>query len=227
MGRDNSLNRTSRSLRLILSVLGMALATSLIPSPVHARTPPNVADVVGAPITRQVFDHWMYVAAKSTANPGQPVIVPGDPPKFTECITRVRKTSPRQRHDSAKALRNDCRQLFTSLRNPVLDLLITAHWFQDRAFTDHIAFGPAQVRRAFDTDRRKQFQTDADFKAFLRETGQTIKDVIFRVRVNLIYQALLNKEHLTPTALSAEVGRLFKSKTTCARYYAMSDCVRA
>jgi hypothetical protein len=185
----------------------------------------NVADVVGAPISRQVFDHWMFVAAKGTAGRGQPVIVPADPPRFTECITRVRRTSPLHRHDSEEALRDDCGQLFASLKDQVLDLLITAHWFEDRAFTDHIAFTPAQVRRAFDADKREQFQRPADFRAFLTETGQTIDDVIFRVRVNLIYQALLNKEHLTPAALSAEVAHLFKSRTTCARYYAMSDCV--
>ena len=138
----------------------------------------------------------------------------------------MRETSPRHRHDSEKALREDCGQLFASLRDQVLDLLITAQWLEDRALTDHIAFTPAQVRRAFAADEREQFQTPKEFKAFLSETGQTTHDVIFRVRVNLIYQALLNKEHLTPAALSAEVAHLFKSMTTCARYYVTSECVR-
>jgi hypothetical protein len=226
VGRDNTANRKSLSLRLSLLVFGVVLATWLIPSVVRAGTAANVAEVVGTPITRQVFDHWMFVTAKSSASRGQAVIVPADPPRFTECITRVRETSPRHRHDSEKILRDDCGQLFVSLRDQVLDFLITAHWLEDRAFTDHIAFTPAQVRRAFAADKREQFQTPGDFKAFLTETGQTIEDVIFRVRVTLIYQALLNKEHLTPTALSTEVAHLFKSRTTCARYYAMSDCVR-
>jgi hypothetical protein len=203
------------------------LATWLSPSVGTAGTAAKVADVVGTPITRGVFNHWMFVTAKSSTSRGQPVIVPTDPPNFTECITRVRETSPRHKHDSEQTLRNDCAQLFVSLRNQVLDFLITAHWLEDRAFTDHIAFTPGQIRRAFAADKREQFQTPAEFTAFLTETGQTIKDVIFRVRVTLIYQALLNKEHLTPSALSAEVAHLFKSKTTCDRYYAMSDCVRA
>jgi hypothetical protein len=227
VGPDNTTNRKSLSLRLSLLVFGVVLATWLIPSAGTAGTAANVADVVGTPITRQVFDHWMFVAVKSSASRGQPVIVPADPPKFTECIARVRETSPRHRHDSEKILRDDCGQLFVSLRDQVLDFLITAHWLEDRAFTDHIAFTPAQVSRAFDADRRGQFQTPADFKAFLADTGQTVEDVIFRVRVNLIYQALLNKEHVTLAALTAEVAHLFKSRTTCARYYAISDCVRA
>jgi hypothetical protein len=208
-------------------VFGVVLGTWLVPSVGTAGTTANVADVVGTPITRQVFDHWMFVTAKSSSGRGQPVIVPAGPPKFTECIARVRETSPRHRHDSEKSLRDDCGQLFVSLRDQVLDLLITAQWLEDRALTDHIAFTRAQVRRAFAADKREQFQTAADFKAFLTETGQTVQDVLFRVRVNLIYQALLNKEHLTPAALSAEVAHLFKSRTTCARYYVMSDCVRA
>jgi len=208
-------------LRLSLLVFGVVLATWLIPSVGTAGTTANVADVVGTPITRQVFEHWMFVTAKSSTSRGQPVIVPTDPPKFTECITRVRETS-RHRHDSENTLRDDCGQLFVALRDQVLDFLITAHWLEDRAFTNDIAFTPAQVRRAFDADKREQFQTPADFKTFLTETGQTIEDVIFRVRVTLIYQALLNQEHLTPAALSAEVAHLFKSRTTCARYYAMS-----
>jgi hypothetical protein len=227
VGLDNTAHRKPLSLRLSLLVFGVVLGTWLVPSVGTAGTAANVADVVGTPITRQVFDHWMFVTAKSSTGRGQPVIVPTDPPKFTECIARVRETSPRHRHDSERTLREDCGQLFVSLRDQVLDFLITAQWLEDRAVTDQIAFTPAQVQRAFAADKRQQFQTPADFKAFLAETGQTIQDVIFRVRVNLIYQALLNKEHLTPAALSAEVAHLFKPRTTCARYYVMSDCIRA
>ena len=56
----------------------------------------SVADVAGNPITTQAFNHWMYVAAKSQAaqNPGQPVIVPNDPPNFNNCIAQVRKQIP-------------------------------------------------------------------------------------------------------------------------------------
>ena len=56
----------------------------------------SVADVAGNPITTQAFNHWMYVAAKSQAaqSPGQPVIVPNDPPNFNECIAQVRKADP-------------------------------------------------------------------------------------------------------------------------------------
>ena len=60
-----------------------------------------VVDVAGNPISTQAFNHWMYVAAKSQAaqSPGQPVIVPNDPPNFTNCIAQVRKDDPEPRED--------------------------------------------------------------------------------------------------------------------------------
>ena len=78
----------------------------------------SVADVAGNPITTQAFNHWMYVAAKSQAaqSPGQPVIVPNDPPNFNKCIAQARKEIPQPGQDRDQdAARRDCKQLFTSL----------------------------------------------------------------------------------------------------------------
>ena len=61
------------------------------------RLPSNsVADVAGNPISTQAFNHWMYVLAKTQAaqSPGQPVIVPNDPPNFTKCIAQVKAEIP-------------------------------------------------------------------------------------------------------------------------------------
>src|ERR1700759_2478674 len=56
----------------------------------------SVAEWAGNQITTQAFNHWMYVAAKSQAaqSPGQPVIVPTDPPNFNNCINQARKEIP-------------------------------------------------------------------------------------------------------------------------------------
>ena len=53
-----------------------------------------VVDVAGNPVSTQTFNHWMYVAAKSQAaqNPGQPVIVPNDPPNFDNCSAMKQAT---------------------------------------------------------------------------------------------------------------------------------------
>src|SRR5881398_1414711 len=69
----------------------------------------QVAVMAGNPISTQAFNHWMYVAAKSQAaqSPGQPVIVPTDPPQFTKCIANVRQAVPSLAKQSDKTLRGD------------------------------------------------------------------------------------------------------------------------
>src|SRR5207302_9711363 len=92
----------------------------------------SVANVAGNPITTQAFNHWMFVAAKSQAaqSPGQPVIVPNDPPNFNSCINQARKEIPSLAKTATKTLRTDCKQLFTSLSSQVMDFLIKAYWYQ-------------------------------------------------------------------------------------------------
>jgi hypothetical protein len=186
----------------------------------------NVAVVIGTPITRHSFDHWMSIVAAGSAGQG-PVIVPTDPPQFAGCISQVRRELPRLTRVSDRMIRADCRQLFADLSRQALGYLIKAQWYERQAQADHIVLTYAQVRRALEVDKRRQFKTATQFRQFLRRTRQTTADVRFRVRVNLVYKALLTSEHLTPRALEAEVAGRFKTKTKCARYYVMSDCAAA
>src|SRR5947209_12629393 len=90
-------------------VLAIAIAVAGCGSAVPGN---SVADVAGNPITTQAFNHWMYVAAKSQAaqSPGQPVIVPNDPPDFKQCIANVKKQIPQLAKTPAKQLKTDCNQ---------------------------------------------------------------------------------------------------------------------
>ncbi len=92
----------------------------------------SVADVAGNPISTQAFNHWMYVLAKTQAaqSPGQPVIVPNDPPNFTNCIAQVKAEIPSLAKTADKTLKADCGRVFTSLSSTVLDYLIKAYWYQ-------------------------------------------------------------------------------------------------
>ncbi len=153
----------------------------------------SVADVAGNPITTRAFDHWMYVAAKSQASqsPGAPVIVPNDPPNFNNCVAQVRKQVPTLAKASDKTIRGDCKQLFTSLSSQVMDFLIKGYWYQAEAAREHINVTPAQVQKAFETAKKQQFPTAAGFTSFLTQTGQTLQDILFRFRINQIFQKLL------------------------------------
>jgi foldase protein PrsA len=167
----------------------------------------SVADVAGNPISTQAFNHWMYVASKSQAasQPGAPVIVPNDPPDFKNCIAQVRKQIPTLAKKPDKQIRSDCKQLFTTLNNQVLDFLIKGYWYQAEAAREHIKITAAEVNKAYQTAKKQQFPTEAGFKAFLTQTGQTLQDVLFRFRVNVAFQKLVAKQtkKITPTVIKS------------------------
>ena len=166
-----------------------------------------VVNVDGNPISTRAFNHWLYVAAKSQAaqSPGAPVIVPNDPPNFTNCIAQVRKQVPTLAKAKDSQIQADCKQLFTSLSNQVLNFLIPAYWYQAEAAKENIHVTDKQVQAAFEKAKKQQFPTDAQFKAFLAQTGETLPDILFRFRVNQIFQKLLAKQtsKVTPKAIAA------------------------
>ena len=170
-------------------------------------TPSNsVALVAGNPITTRAFNHWMFVAAKAQAaqSPGQPVIVPNDPPHFSKCVTQVRAQIPALKKVTDKQLVADCKQLFTSLSSQVMQFLITAYWYQADAHKLGIKITSAQIQTALTAAKKGQFSTAAQFQAFLTTSGQTLQDILFRVRVQQLYSKLLAKHPtaVTPAAIS-------------------------
>jgi foldase protein PrsA len=165
----------------------------------------SVADVAGNPITTQAFNHWMFVAAKSQAaqSPGSPVIVPSDPPNFDKCVAQVRKQVPSLAKTATKQLRADCKQLFTSLSSQVMDFLIKGYWYQAEAAKLGVKVTNAQVQDAFNKAKSQQFQTPAQFQNFLSQTGQTTNDILFRFRINQLFQKLIAKHttQVTPATI--------------------------
>lgn len=206
---------------LVVAVMAVILA---LPARVLGALPADVASVAGTPISRQVFDHWMFVNIKSNTNPGEALVVPTDPPRFKRCIASVRALIPGVHRISASTLRADCAVLFRQVSGQALDFLIIADWERIEATADGIVITAAQVDHAYQVDRRRQFGTPAGFRRYLRHTGETVADVRFRIRVTLVHAALLKAEHLTEGALGGELKRRFKRQTACARFYTVSDC---
>ncbi|HTU86672.1 MAG TPA: peptidyl-prolyl cis-trans isomerase [Solirubrobacteraceae bacterium] len=174
----------------------------------------SVADVAGNPITTQAFNHWMFVAAKSQAaeEPGQPVIVPNDPPQFTKCIADVRKAIPSLAKTKAATLRTACQQQFTSLSSSVMDFLITAYWYQADAHKLGVKVTNAEVQNAFAAAKKQTFPTAAGFNSFLSETGQTLDDIVYRFKINTIVQKLVAR--YTKPVTQANIVAYYNSHPT-------------
>jgi hypothetical protein len=187
----------------------------------------NVVACVGARrLTRAKFDHWMYIAAKGNAeaSPGTPVIVPTDPPRFKNCIKQARAQISPLKKTSATKLRAECNELFKSLSHTVLDFLIKADWYQNLAAGNDVVVTNRQAWHELNVLRRTEFRTHRQYRRFLKQTGQGISDVLFRVRVNIVYRRLI-KIYGSDTALNAAARQALLTKTYCHRLYtAPHDC---
>src|SRR4029077_15066744 len=146
-----------KSLRSILALgaffvlLAAALAGCGSSSGSGSSVPDNsLAVVAGHPLSTKGLKHLMDVAAGGEAaqRPGQPVIVPEDPPNFPKCIAQVRQQIPSLKKTADKTLNADCNQLFTSLSRAVMDFLIKAYWYQADAHKLGMKVTDAQVAKA-------------------------------------------------------------------------------
>jgi foldase protein PrsA len=198
MKRTRYYQRLTMKARRLTPALGAFFVLALSVAGCGGSVPGDaVVNMAGNPITTAAFNHWMYVAAKGQQQaPNQPVIVPNDPPSFAQCIAQARKEIP-QLADPKKfpdsTLRTDCKGLFTTLSGQVLDVLIKSYWYQAEAAKQHINVTDAEVQKEFNKDKKQAYPTDAAYQAFLTQTGFTTADLLFRVRITLIFQKLLAK----------------------------------
>ncbi len=85
-----------------------------------------------------------------------------------------------------------------------MDFLIRAYWYQAEATKLHFKVTNAELQTQFQQAKKQQFPTAAAFQTFLTQSGQTMQDILFRVRVNAIYKKLLAKHQATVTAAAIQ-----------------------
>jgi foldase protein PrsA len=183
----------NRIVRLILA-LGAIFVAVVAVSACGSGIPGNsVAVVAGVPVTSRAVDHWGYVAAvgESESEPGSPVIVP-DPPTYKKCVAALKKIAPASVPHST--LVTACQQQFAQ----TLEYLVRSYWIQGQAAAEKLKVTPAQVQAKFTAAKKQEFKTAAQFQTFLKETGQTVNDILYRFRISLLATKLA-----TPAAVKA------------------------
>jgi foldase protein PrsA len=169
-----------------------------------------VADMAGNPISTQAFRHWLYVYAvfQSSQTPGAPVIVP-DAPNFTQCIAQLRKQVPPTQKITDATLKADCNNGYKQLRDLTLDNLIREYWYQAYAASKKVKVTDAEVNQVFTTAKKQQFPSEAQFQAYLKQSGQTLQDVLYNIRVNQILRKLVAQA--APKATVAQATAYYNS----------------
>lgn len=115
----------------------------------------------------------------------------------------------------------------------VMGFLISADWVIGEAANLHVEASAVEVRRKFDQLRRQQFGKPGEFRTFLRTTGQTVADLMLRVRLSLLTTRMQRRAegrgsaHARQRALKRFVKsfeRKWTAQTYCEPLYKMSRC---
>jgi hypothetical protein len=181
-----------------------------LPPPALVPAIPAPTEVVLAcagqyPITGAAFNHWAKVARKSD-----------EPAGARKHGTKVRPLP------------------VAITVSEVMGFLISGDWVIGEAAQLGIPLSEATVKRRFDHIRGQQFPRRREFRHFLRESGQTIADLLLRVRLNMLSAAIQKRVGASaknPTdrqrALS-EFVRGFKARwraqTVCVKAFTVADC---
>jgi foldase protein PrsA len=183
----------TKVLRLALALCALAATVAVVAG--CGGVPGNaVAEVDGTSIEKDSFEHWMNVAAKSS---GQPNASVPDAPEYTKCVADKRKTAPKPAKGQPKTtdqqLKDQCKQEYEALRDQVLQLLVSFQWIQGEAEEMGIKVSDAEVKKSFDQQRKQSFPKDADYKKFLKDSGQSEGDVMLRVKLDLLSNKIRDK----------------------------------
>src|SRR6188508_2112111 len=134
-----------------------------------------VATVDGEQINKDDFSHWMTVAAKSTGQAN--AAVPDPDSGYAKCIAAKRKATPAPAKGQPKVtdeqLKTQCEQEYKTLRDQVLQLLISFKWIQGEADSMGVKVTDADVKKSFDQQKKQSFPKDADYQKFLKTSGQS------------------------------------------------------
>jgi foldase protein PrsA len=204
----------SKSIRSI-SALGAVLFALVGLSACGGIPGDAVVNVGGSPITKTAFDHWMSVAsASSVASVGEKPSVP-EPPNYTACIAHLKATTAKpakgQKAPSSSQLKSECAQQYKSLQTEVLGFLISSQWVLSEASSLGVKISDAEVKKEFTKIKNAQFPKASEFEKFLTTSGQTVSDLLLRVKLNLLSsriqkKVVKNESKVTP----AQIEKYYK-----------------
>jgi foldase protein PrsA len=160
-----------------------------------------VAKVDDELITKKSFDHWMNVAAISAQGPAQGGKAPKaqipDAPEYTQCVANKKKTAPKPAKGQPKPKDSDfkaqCKQEYEGLRDQVMQLLIQNQWVTGEAKEQNVKVSDAEVKKQFEQQKKQSFPKEKDYQEFLKTSGFTEEDVLFRVRLEQLSNKLREK----------------------------------
>ncbi len=177
-----------------------------------------VVQVNGKPISKTTYSHWISVAAAAGAAtlPGQkaPKPVVPEPPSFQACIAHLKETEPKptkgQKPKTEAQLKTQCEQQYKALQQQVLGFLISSEWVLGEAEELGVKITDKQVVKHFNELKKQQFPKEAEFQKFLASTGQSVSDLLLRVKLSMLSTKIQEKiTKAKKTVSEAEVAKYY------------------
>jgi len=154
-----------------------------------------VATVGDSKITQDEFDKWLEIAVRGQSQQqGGAAAVP-EPPDFDQCVAAKSKTPvPKgQKKPTDDQLKKQCKSEYDTLKKEVMQFLIQGEWVQQEAEKRGVKVKPAEIKKALEDQKKQVFPNDKQYQQFLKTSGMTEEDVLFRVRLNELQQRLTQK----------------------------------
>jgi hypothetical protein len=169
-----------RPLRFALPLLLLAASPAAAQ---EAPLPAGAAARVGAEIVpRSDFDAWYRPAARDAKV---------DPPRFDRCIAALAKrTAKRTPRPSRHQLRSRCERRAQNVRAEVMQFLLQSVWVRQEAAARGIVVTLPQVVRSFERHKREAFESEREYRRFLRTSAFTEAQIIFRVALSMLQERI-------------------------------------
>jgi foldase protein PrsA len=182
------------SIKSLLSVAVVGLGAAVIAGCGGDDVPSDaVAQVGDTTISQDEFDKWLRTAVSGQAQ-GADVVVP-DPPEFKKCVAGKKKAPlPKgQERPSDAALKKQCEQEYDTLKREVMLFLIQAEWVVQEAEERGVEVTDASVEKSLEDQKKQAFPTEKAYQEFIKSSGMTEEDILFRVKINELQQKLTQK----------------------------------
>jgi foldase protein PrsA len=182
-----------KSLRFI-AALGAVLFASIALAACGGIPGDAVVQVNSNNITTTTYEHWLQVAAASSATEsgGKPVVPV--PPNYTACISHKASSAAKgSTQQSSAALKAQCAAEYKTLSHEVLGFLISSEWVLGEAAALGVKGSDEEVHKEFIKVKNTQFPSVAEFEKFLAKSGQTVSDLLLRVKLNMLSQKIQTK----------------------------------
>jgi DNA primase len=128
------------------------------------------------------------------ANKGEgsiPGFVP-DPPTYQACVAHLQTS----RNETASTLKQACQEDYEQLDKKVLPKLLNDYWVLGEASKQGLKFSEAEAR--------KRLSSEAAQQHFLHQERETMSDLIFNERVNMLWSKLVANAEKTVSTTPSE-----------------------